>query len=206
MYFYLASLGVLAAAPLMYFGVKKVGRNFFYLEHLLFFVIAGLVILHIVPESFQSSRYLALLMVLIGWLLPTLLEKFLHRFESKVHFVPVALAVIGLSLHGFVDGTSLALGSHFAAIGNGELHIHAVPLAVILHRIPASLFLWWLIYPKYGSPVASAVLLLLGVFTSLGFFLTSDIVVDLHNDVSMGLFQALVGGSLLHLASHRISH
>ena len=45
----------------------------------------------------------------------------------------------GLALHGMLDGVALA-----------NAHGHATPLAVVLHRLPEGLTLWWLLRPTYG--------------------------------------------------------
>ena len=77
-----------------------------------------------------------------------------------------------------------------------------LPWAVVLHRLPVGLMVWFLIRPVYGLRLALATLLLIGVATVSGFFMGEFAVGSLTND-SRGLFQALVAGTLLHVVVHR---
>ena len=122
-----------------------------------------------------------------------------HRLENlarQAHAVALLLALVGIGLHGFTDGLALGQGGHEHA---GE---HMLPWAVVLHRLPVGLMVWFLIRPVYGLRLALATLLLIGVATVLGFFMGEFAVGSLTND-SRGLFQALVAGTLLHVVVHR---
>ncbi len=206
MSYFALSLVALAAAPFLYLLVEKFGHAFFYVEAFIYFAIAGLVVLHIVPESFVVCGWWAILAIFVGWFAPTAVEYFSNRFVERIHMVPLLLSVVGLCLHGMLDGLALAHGGHRLVFDHEGLHYHALPTAVVLHRIPASLLLWWSIRPKYGISSAVIVLICLGGFTTFGFFFGSEVLWKLHQEFYFGLFQALVGGSLLHLASHRVVH
>ena len=53
------------------------------------------------------------------------------------------LALVGIGLHGFTDGLALGHGHEHA----GE---YMLPWAVILHRLPVGLMVWFLLRPVYG--------------------------------------------------------
>jgi len=206
MSYFVLSLIVLAMAPFLYLAVEKVGHAFFYIEAFIYFAIAGLVVLHIVPESFLICGWWSILVIFIGWLLPTAIEYCSHRFMERIHMIPLVLSVVGLCMHGVLDGLALSQSGHSSIVDQNGMHYHALPIAVVLHRVPASLLLWWSIRPKYGIALAVITLTLLGGFTTFGFMYGSEVLWKVHQGFYFGLFQALVGGSLLHLASHRISH
>jgi uncharacterized membrane protein YraQ (UPF0718 family) len=85
----------------------------------------------------------------------------------------------------------------------GESHAHhMLPMAVILHRLPEGLMVWFLVRPLYGLPKALATLGMIAISTLAGFSLSELVAASIEHQ-GRGLFQALVGGSLLHVVMHR---
>lgn len=195
MTYFLLSLLALAAAPPLELVVRKLGNKFVLIERFCFLLVAILVVGHILPESYQSSGWWAVLMLAIGLLLPTVMERALHH--EKMHTAIIGLVTFGLALHGIMDGAALGLSYQMGADISSIL-----PVAVVIHRIPAALFLWWVLRPR-GVFYGWGVLVLLAVATCFGFFFATGEVISLRDEFTLGLFQALVGGSLVHLAVHR---
>lgn len=192
------SLLTLAAGPLLY-KTAQAARNplLAALDGFVFVAIGGLILLHVLPESVALGGWAAALACLVGLVAPTLLEHRLHGRARQVHAVALLLGLAALGMHAFMDGLVLG-GDH-----EGESHAHhMLPMAVILHRLPEGLMVWFLVRPLYGLPKALATLGLIAVSTVAGFSL-SEVVASSIEHQGRGLFQALVGGSLLHVVMHR---
>ena len=72
--------------------------------------------------------------------------------------------------HVHADGTV-----HGGTHGEGEsaLHAHALPLAVVLHRIPVAIAIWWLLKPRQGTKAALLTMALIAIGSVLGFALAA---------------------------------
>ena len=83
----------------------------------------------------------------IGFLLPALIEKLKRDADRWVHGMSRVLAAIGLGAHACFDGAGLSIHSDSAA---GI----ALPLAVLMHRLPVGVVIWGNFYPSKGARVA----------------------------------------------------
>lgn len=200
-YLLAASLLTLAAGPLLYQtarAARLASPLLAGLDGFVFVAITGLVLLHVLPESVALGGWAAVLACLIGLMAPTLLEHRLHGRARQVHAVALLLGLAALGLHAFMDGLVLGGGHQ-----DGDGHAHRMlPMAVILHRLPEGLMIWFLVRPLYGLPRALATLLMVAVSTLAGFWLSGAVAAAIEHQ-GRGLFQALVGGSLLHVVMHR---
>lgn len=188
-----ASLIPLLLAPVLFRLAGRARRLFAALDGFTLVAIGGLVLLEVLPESLSLAGLWMAPMVILGFAGPTLAERAWTRIGRQVHLLALVLALAGLLLHGFMDGMALKPGTSGAE--------GALPLAVILHRLPVGLTIWWLLRPKYGVGIAGGVLAGLGLFTIGGFFL-ADTVITSSSKFWIGMFEALVGGSLLHVVVH----
>lgn len=166
------------------------------LDGFVFVAITGLVVVHIVPESVELAGWIAVAAVALGAWLPTLIEHRLRSLASKVHTITLVLGLLAIAVHAFTDGLALATNPD----GHGESHM--LPTAVLVHRLPVGLTVWFLLRPLYGLRVAVAVLLMMAAATSAGFFSGTAMIATLETRF-WGLFQAVVAGSLLHVVLHR---
>ncbi|MCP4867233.1 MAG: hypothetical protein GY898_00765 [Proteobacteria bacterium] len=163
------------------------------LDGFVYVAIGGLVLLHVLPEVVATSGWAALVAAAIGLVGPSTIEKRLEQSARQAHEAALLLAVVALSLHGLFDGMALT----------GEAEHHAeLGLAVVLHRLPVGLTLWWLIQPTRGTRAAAGALGAIAVATVAGFFLGGAAAGALEAP-AMGLVYALVAGSLLHVVLHR---
>ncbi|MDA0337696.1 MAG: permease, partial [bacterium] len=190
------SLVALALGPVAYGAARVAGHMMAALDGFVFVAITGLVVLHIVPESVALAGWLAVLGVAVGIWLPTLIEHRLRSLARRVHNVTLIFGLMAIAVHAFTDG--LALGSDSGAQGQA----HMLPMAVVLHRMPVGLTIWFLLRPLYGLRAAMAALALMALATTAGFFFGGAVLPTLESRV-WGLFQALVAGSLLHVVLHR---
>ena len=191
------SLLTLAFGPVVYGAARLAGHMMAALDGFVFVAIGGLVVVHIVPKSFALAGWAALAGVAIGVWLPTLIEHRLRSLASQVHAVSLILGLVAIALHAYTDG--LALGTRVQA-DTGLAHM--LPTAVVVHRLPVGLTVWFLVRPTYGLAPAMAVMAMMAAATTAG-FVSGDAVLAAMESRAWGVFQALVAGSLLHVVLHR---
>jgi zinc transporter ZupT len=185
-------------APLLYRFAKGYSRAHAFFERVIIAVLAGLVVVHILPLAYKSAGWPVFLVALWGMLLPSFVERAWHSFAKQVHWVPFILGTAGLALHAGIDGTVLATAS-FPSRSN-TFYFDLIAWAIIAHRLPEGLFIWWTLTPRFGWKVSASVLALISCFTLVGYALGEYLFIDVSLTWLIGLFQALVAGSLLHLA------
>lgn len=193
----LTSIVVLAVGPVLHRLALSARPVLPLLDGFIFVTIGGLVLQHTVVESFALAGWPVVLVALIGFMGPTVGEKLLHRAAKQVHRAALVLAMAGLAFHAMLDGMALE-----GAQSGGALA--ALALAVILHRVPVSLTIWILLSAPHGSLAALGTLGLVALSTVIGFFLGGPLLEQIPGP-AVGLFQALVAGSLLHVVVHRSS-
>ncbi len=164
-----------------------------FLDGFVYIAIGGLVLLHVLPEVVEISGWWAIGAALIGMLGPSTVERRLERSAAKAHEAALILAIVALALHGLFDGVALS----------GQAHLHGeIGLAVVLHRLPVGLTLWWLVRPAHGVRGASLALAVIALATVGGYAL-GGVAAGAMEEPAMGLLYALVAGSLLHVVLHR---
>lgn len=197
--YYLLGLGLIALAmgPIIYRLAQNIPHLLSALDGFVLVAVTGLTLLYILPHSILIGGWPALVLSFIGLLAPTLIERRYHHLARQAHTVTLILAVLGMSLHGFIDG--LALINHGTSLVN---HNTALPWAVILHRLPEGITVWWLIRPQYGARKAILTLFFISFFTVFGFSFWDSLQTSVENQ-GIAAFQSLIAGSLLHVIFHR---
>ena len=193
------SLLALAVAPLVDRVAESARQTLSLLDGFVMVAISGLVLVHIIPHAVAAAGPWALALACIGFIGPGLVERSLHNAAARAHTATLILALAGLVVHEFFDG--VALGAPGGDQGH-ESGASVLAIAVALHRLPVAITVWWLLRPIAGRLVAGGTLVALGVATLAGYGFAG--VVEAHIDATwLGLFQALVAGSLLHVVIHR---
>lgn len=194
------SNSVLALAPIIYFSATRFGKLWAVFEKFLMITVASMVVLHILPESIRAIGHQAVIFAFIGLFLPSTLERIWTLRAAKIHYISILCSLFGLFVHGLMDGAALGIPSMGALNSSGDL----LKLAVILHRLPAALFIWSLFYPKHGATIPSLALMGLATSTAIGYFSAEWMMNFAKEGVKILFsFQALVAGSLLHIAFDR---
>lgn len=170
-----------------------------FLDGFILVSIGGIAVTHLLPEAVVEIGGMALLMVLLGALLPYLAERAFHSYERATHSGVLVLALSGILVHTLLDGMALSLASTEHGAGR------ALAVAVILHRLPVGLLIWWALKPFSNIKVIFSVLVLMSLSTIAGFVLGGTDVPLIHSS-AITYFQALVTGSLLHVLFHRHLH
>ena len=188
------SIAALLLGPLLYAVARRWPLARKTLDILVILAIATIVLVHIIPEAWEQAGYLALAVLAIGAVFPIALERLFRRAHDTAHFAVVVLAGAGLILHAMVDGLALlpATGGSLAA-------------AIVLHRIPVGMAIWWIVRPSLGVTVATMIFAAIIAATCAGYFY-GETVIDLAESTSVSLLQAFVAGSLAHVAMFGITH
>ncbi len=194
MFALLLSLLMLASAPLIYVLAKRSGYIWRYFENLLSLAVCILVVVHLLPESIRVVGLWACAVAFVGLALPSFFERIFKKGAHSIHVASISLACFGLALHGVMDGAALSLGANRTS---------TLSLAVLLHRIPAALFVFSVFFPKKGLKVAMAVLALLGLATISGYVIAEYTSANIMTSKFFYIFQALTCGSLLHISIDR---
>ncbi len=186
----ITSLGLLFIAPFLYRAAIRVKRVWSAVEKLMNITVTALVVLHLLPESIHIVGWPAIVFAFIGLFLPGLLERLWERGAEQVHLVSIMLSLIGLIIHGLLDGAALA--TPVSSSNN-------LPLAVVLHTLPAGMLICSIFYPRSQKYVPPILLGTLGVSTLLGFFAGSRFFSMQEHAAYFAAFQAFVAGSFLHI-------
>jgi len=171
---------------------NRVARHI--LDGFIFITIAGIVCVNIIPEALAVGGTYAVVFLLLGLAFPVVVE---HGFRSalhEAHVVVLLLAALGLVIHAIIDGIAL-----LPAQGSDLAH------AVILHRLPVGMAIWWSLRPSLGTPVAVGAIVMISLATSLSYVLGAPMV-ELAAARSLAMVQAFVAGSLIHIVAFGLTH
>jgi uncharacterized membrane protein YraQ (UPF0718 family) len=196
------SLLVLAVGPIVYQVSRFASATSAVLDGFVYATIIGLVLIYILPHSIGLGGWPAAVAAVTGLLAPTVLERRLHNMARQVHSLALLLGLVAIALHAFTDGlalTTVTASENATAVGGG----HMLPMAILIHRLPIGLTVWFLLRPLYGIKAAVGTLLLVAAATAVGFASGDALAGVLENGNGFGVFQAFVAGSLLHVVLHR---
>jgi len=192
----LFSLAGLLLGPICYLFSRRRELLYGFLDGFVLVGVAGLILTELLPETIESAGYLALLAAAAGLVLPFLLERRLALLPFSPNAFFRWLMILGLLLHQMLDGVALNPG--FSQPWGQSLQ-----LAVILHQIPKGFFIWGLVGEAMGHRVGYAVFGSLCLATLSGFGL-GDKLANLMESRLLWLFQAFIGGGLLHVIIHHV--
>jgi uncharacterized protein len=195
----LVSLIAFAVGPVFYSMAGRARSSLAALDGFVMVAVAGLALVHIIPHAVVTAGGGALAVALAGFIGPGLVEHRLERAARQTHTAALVLALSGLAVHEFFDGVGLA-----RAFYDPETGISVLAVAVVLHRLPIAITVWWLLRPLRGPALAWIALASLGAATLLG-YASGDAVSDIVDARWLGLLEALIAGSLLHVVVHRPS-
>jgi uncharacterized membrane protein YraQ (UPF0718 family) len=191
-----ASIAALFVGPVLHRLADREGRTFSLLDGFVVVAVLGLAMLEIIPSGIEHAGWIAVLAAGAGLLLPTVAERY---FGGKpTHRAAAWAAFVGMGLHAFTDGLAL-VGSD----SHGDSH--ALGWAVVLHQVPAGLAVWWMLTSPGEARQRQGLvaLTMIAGATVLG-FVFGETTTLLHDSGIVGVFEAFVGGLLLHVVSHGI--
>ncbi len=182
----------LGSGPLVARSAKARPQMLAFIDGFVLITIGGLVLLDVIPHALAHRDLWAGLFMVAGFSLPTLAERLFRFGVQQTHTAVLLVALIGVAIHSALDGSALAQSATNASslIGYG----------VVLHQLPVSLMVWWVLSDRPRA-VTWAVLLLMAVTTVIGYFAEPTIFAVLPDRAGVW-FEAVVGGSLLHVIAH----
>ena len=156
-----------------------------------FMVVAvpALIAWQVIPHAWARHGVWAIMVFGLGVAAPALLERISGKLAPHADRLALLAGMSGLCLHAFLEGAALV--SKAARVAP----------AVILHRIPVGLMTWWLLRPRHGFRGASLGIGALLAATVAGYAVGARFLADGRGDTE--LYQAFVGGSLLHVVFHQ---
>ena len=161
-------------------------------DRFMYVAVPGLVLWQVLPHAWAEHGVLAILTLAAGMGTPALIERASHAVAPHTDDLALLAGLSGLALHASLEGAAIA--PEEAALG----------LAIILHRIPVGLVIWWMLEPRYGFVGGALGVGAVAVATLIGHAAGSAVVADHGSGVE--LYQAFVGGSLLHVVFHQSRH
>ena len=162
-------------------------------------VLLGASLLHMIPDAAEYIGARLGLPILLGFLLLYIFEKFImtHPCPSEgceFHTVGIS-AFVGLSVHSLVTGLALGAGIFVPQLG------FIVFLAVVLHKLPASLSLSSLLVKEhYSNKSIMLIILFFSLMVPIGAFITFFIL-QRTSHTAIGYLVAFSAGTFLHVAA-----
>ena len=194
------SLIALGLGPIMYhiFTLNRKTLNIF--DKIIFLIVGSLVLFHLIPHNVEEIGWVSIVLLFFGVSFPAIIEKYKKNLHKKTHQTTIVIIGLGLLIHALLDGMALMMINL-----NSNLKNLGLPLAIILHRLPAGLTIWLLSIPIYGYYKTIIFLLIMCIITVFGFFL-NDILIKLIDHSFVAGIQSIVSGSLLHVLFHKTHH
>ena len=147
----------------------------------------ALVLGMVLPEAVHEVGFGAIGAAIAGLLLPAWFERRGHHLIERTHHASILSAIALVSVHALLDGAGLV---------HADTSLQA---AIVLHRIPEGLLVWWLIRPV-SKNLAIGSMIFLGAASIVGFVAGETYIVA---EVPIAWwFTAFVAGSLLHVVGH----
>ena len=190
----LLSIITLFAGPLLFQWVSSSHPLAKTLDRVIVVVLIVLVVVLLVPDIIQPLGLSAPGFLLIGYLLPGLLERVIKRAAETLHLLSLYVALIGLILHAVLDGAGLA--------GSEMRDSSSLAVAIILHRFGMGLMLWLIMQPAFGKRIAWATLFALAAATIIGFEF-SERLLPYADDTLIAAVQGVIVGTIIHSLVHR---
>jgi uncharacterized protein len=188
------SIAALLLGPAIYAAGRKIPIAKRILNASILLTIALIIAIHIIPEALAHGGNIAIVVILAGLVFPMLLERLFRKATATAHLVIVALAATGLLVHAVVDGIALLPGS-----GTG------LAFAIVLHRLPVGMAVWWAVRPNFGKTAAVLAFALIILATSAGYFV-GDHILAMADGKTLAMLQAFVSGSLIHVVAFGVKH
>ena len=150
--------------------------------------VPAIILWQVLPHSWENHGVIALLVLLAGMGTPNLIERISRSLQPHTDNLALLAGLSGLVIHAFLEGSALVSRDMSFAY------------AVILHRIPVGLMIWWILRPRHGFRGAAMGIGTILVATVAGYAIGAQVFAD---GDGVALYQAFVGGTLLHAVFHQ---
>lgn len=192
-----ASLATPILGALLYRSLHGRNRAVRLVDGFVYVAVPALVAVQVVPHALEERSLLMLAMVALGALVPTAFERASRSLSEHTDNLAIVVGISGLMIHAGLEGAAL--------VPTAEAVDPAFGWAVVLHRIPVGLIVWWLVRPRHGIPLAMVAVGSLVGATLVGAFVGTELTGQAHGP-GFELFEAFVAGTLLHVVFHQGRH
>jgi thiol:disulfide interchange protein len=192
------SLLALGIGPLFYHYFGPLKRFDRISSGFILAVMSIILFTEILPSTFEQLGLWAILLTVLGFSGPSIIEKIFTHIATTTHMTSIFLGIVGLMLHASIDGAAFYQQSIHSPSTHHSLFGDQFSMAMILHRIPVGLTVWWLLVPFIGEKKVLLTLLAMAAATVAGYMLNMSLI-PLQNTHFMMALQAFISGSLLHV-------
>ena len=184
------------------FWVKKTDEK--RMHYLLAFsgsFLLSITFLHLLPETFTDIPGKAGYLLLAGFFVQLIIQKFTHGAEHghthlDEHHIPLTSILLGLSLHAFMEGLPLGFIYHIKAT------TPSLYFAVAAHKLPEAMLVTSLVLHTRGRRSAIIMLFLFALITPVA-SAVAGFAGEHYSAIRSGimLFIPVVAGSFIHIAT-----
>ena len=193
----IAALAAPIAGPLLYRVLHDRPRAVRLVDGSVYVAVPALLAWQVVHLALEQSTLLVLVAAAAGLAVPSLAERASQALHRHTDQLALVMGVSGLALHAMLEGAALAPGEAGVDFAFG--------LAIVLHRIPVGLLIWWLVRPRYGLSAGVLGVGAIVLVTLAGYGLGEEVLAAVHG-AGGDLYQAFVSGSLMHVVFHQGRH
>lgn len=190
----IVSIAALLLGPILFGTGRRNPNATRVLNALVVAAITAIICVHIIPEAWEVAGTTSIVVLVAGVAFPIVLELLFRKAHDTAHLVIVVVAALGLILHASIEGLALLPDAD-----------QGTAWAIILHRIPVGMAIWWIVRPNFGTPVAIGMLAAIIVASVFGYFV-GDTFYEIAEAKSVALMQAFIAGSLAHVAMFGLNH
>ena len=189
--FLVPGLIAVAAGPLLYQLARGSRSLLAALDGFAVVAVGGLALLHILPGSISLAGWTAAAAALAALAAPSLAARGPGVLARPSRVAALVLGLAALILHAFSGGAPAVSTESPETRG----------MALLLHRLPVGLTIWFLLRPVYGPGWALGAVAVTAAATAAG--LAFGAAAAFLQTPGWGIFQAAAAGSLLHLLFRR---
>lgn len=197
MIYLIAATAAPIAGPLLYRVLHGHPKAVRLVDGSVYLAVPALLAWQVGHLALEQSTLLVLSAAAAGLAVPSLAEQISHALHRHTDQLALIMGVSGLVLHALLEGAALAPGETGVDLAFG--------LAIVLHRIPVGLVIWWLVRPRYGPAAGALGVGAIVLVTLAGYALGTEVLTVVHG-AGGDLYQAFVSGSLVHVVFHQGRH
>lgn len=192
-----AAVSAPVLGPILYHFLHDHPRAVRLVDGSVYVAVPALVAVQVLPHAWQERSLLVVAALGAGLLVPQGMERLSHVLERYTDDVALLVGLSGLVVHGLLEGGAFAPND-----GSVET---LFAMAVVLHRVPVGLVVWWLLRPRHGVLAASVGVGSLMAATLAGWLVGTEVLGGVHG-VGVEVYQAFVSGTLVHVVFHQGRH
>ena len=196
MAYLIAALAAPVAGPALYRVLHSHPHATRLLDGLVLLAVPTLVAWQVIAVAVEQRSLVVVVTVGLGLLVPETMERLSRVLERYTDDLAILVALSGILVHALLEGAAFAGADHVDA---------PFAMAVVVHRIPVGLVIWWLVRPRHGVGRAALAVGSIVLATLAGFGVGWEVLGDAHGPV-IETYQAFVSGSLVHVVFHQGRH